>query len=457
MQRIRNSLSAKVFLWVAGALALCSFLIYGLVMLTLPKQYSALALSRIAAETDQLVLEIAGADYDSARERIYDFCIQNQAAAVLTTGEETVVFGSGAGLQGAKDSYSVSMVLPFSDRVESGILTVVAASSATAEIAHSFLRLFPLAAVAILALSALSAWACSRLLVGPVLQISSVSERMAQMDLTWHCPSERTDELGTLARSLNTLSERLTEAMGELESANAQLRRDVDASRRLEEERRNFFAAASHELKTPLAIIKGQLESMALGIGDYQNHEKYFPQVLAVVARMERLIREILLISKMESGVPDSSFAVEPLAPLLQACLTELEPLAQERQIRLECGPISPSVSVRINRQLFQKAITNILSNAICYSAAGQCVTVALTACELTVENTGASIAEEDLPSLFAPFYRADPSRSRESGGSGLGLFLVKTILERHGFPYRIENVENAVRFTMILNQNKTE
>lgn len=141
---------------------------------------------------------------------------------------------------------------------------------------RTFLKILPLVIALILLISALSAWFCSRLIVSPVLNISSVSKRMAQMDMTWHCETGRTDELGTLADSLNTLSTRLAQAMGELETANAQLREDIAAARTLEKQRRDFFAAASHELKTPITILKGQLENMALGIGDYKTMKSIF-------------------------------------------------------------------------------------------------------------------------------------------------------------------------------------
>lgn len=169
---------------------------------------------------------------------------------------------------------------------------------------------------------------------------------------------------------------------------------------------------------------------------------------------MEQLIREILAISKMESGVPESSFAKEALSPILQTCITEAKPLATEKQIMIDTQQISETASAYINKQLFQKAVSNILSNAVCYSPPGQRVTIALTQNVFTVENTGVTIAKEDLPSLFSPFYRVEQSRNRKSGGSGLGLYIVKTILELHGFRYKMENADNAVRFTICLNQN---
>lgn len=418
-------------------------------MVLLPRQYTALSDNRIAQDFELLTSVLDGTDYETASGKIYSFCIQNHTTAMLATGDKTVLFGGS--MEAAENTTSVSALVQFSDVSESSILTVLSSASTAQEITRTFFKLLPLVAVLSLLISALSAWLCSRVIVRPVLHISSVAKRMAQLDMTWRCDVGRADELGILAESLNTLSQRLGQAMGALEAANAQLKADIAASQALEKQRRDFFAAASHELKTPVTILKGQLESMALGIGDYRNHKKYLPQALAAAERIEGLILEVLAIAKMEAGIPETSFTEAPLAPILRACGAEMEALAREKQIAIDMRQVSDTVSARIHSQLFPKAVSNLLSNAVRYSPPGQRVAVSLDQDALTVENTGASIAEEDLPSLFAPFYRVDKSRNRQSGGSGLGLYLVKTILDLHGFGCTIENVPNAVRVTVKL------
>lgn len=452
MRRMKNSLAVKVFVWVACALMVCSLLVYGIVMVTIPQQYTAFANNRVEQETGKLVKELDGMDYASANKKIYNFCIRNHVAAMLTTGARSEMFGEDAGTEEAENTYSISIVLRFSDLGEDSVLTVVASASTADEITGAFLKLLPLLIVIILLISLLSAWLCSRLIAAPVLQICNVSKRMAQMDMTWHCETERTDELGILADSLNTLAGRLTQTMGELEETNAWLREEVALSRMLEKQRRDFFAAASHELKTPITVLKGQLESMMLGIGDYKNYEKYFPQTLDTVESMEQLIREILMISKMESGIPEESFTNEVIGDILQVCAAAIEPLAEEKQISIAVRLPKEKIRMCVNRRLFQKAVSNILSNAVRYSPAGQHIVITLTEKVLTVENTGTSIDGEELSSLFAPFYRSDKSRNRKSGGSGLGLYIVKTILELHDLDCKIENGENSVVFSICLN-----
>ena len=122
----------------------------------------------------------------------------------------------------------------------------------------------------------------------------------------------------------------------------------------------------------------------------------------------------------------------------------------EDKQIALTLA-IQPGVHCRGDLRLLEKAFDNVLSNAVAYSPAGARITVRLQEGVCTIENTGIQIAEEDLARLFTPFYRVDKSRSRNSGGSGLGLYITKTILDRHSIRHTLANTENGVKFTAFL------
>ncbi len=271
--RVRGSLSLKVFLWVMTALTVCSLLIYGIVMFVIPRQYTALSNNRMEEEIERLSREVDGADLLTAKEQISYFCRRNNASAVLKFGGESVSFGMDfwefESAMGYEENYTVSIVLTLND-VEGCFLTIVLSRGA-GELNRAFLQIAPLVFALILLISAVSAWLCSRAIVRPVLKISGVSRRMAQLDMTWRCEEGRTDELGILGRSLNTLSYRLAEALAKLEGSNEKLRQEIATVNAMEQQRRDFFAAASHELKTPVTILKGEIESMILGIGKYKD------------------------------------------------------------------------------------------------------------------------------------------------------------------------------------------
>lgn len=448
--KIKSSLSLKVFLWVMTALTACSLLIYGIVMFIIPRQYTTLSNNRVNGELERLSEELDGECLAAAKERISDFCGRNRAAALLSFGEGSVSFGMDFGgpepAAGQEGDYTVSIMLNLTD-VKGGFLTVILPSGAAGELNRAFWQIAPLIFAVILLIAAVSAWLCSRAIVRPVLKLSGVSKRMAELDMTWRCEEGRSDELGVLGRSLNTLSSRLAKALAELEGSNEKLRREIATVNAMENQRRDFFAAASHELKTPVTILKGQIESMILGIGKYKDVESVLPQTLCEVERMEALVRELLGIVKLEMGAGGKQTGTVAVHEELREVLAVLLALAKERGTVLSCEV--KEVFLPGNPALFRKALHNIVGNAIRHSPEKSRVDIRLSEECLTVVNTGVSLPEEELSSLFTPFYRVEKSRNSSTGGSGLGLYLVKMILQLHGLGFSLGNGEGGVVFTV--------
>lgn len=453
IKRIKNSLSAKVFFWIAGLLVLCSLLIYGMVMFFLPQSYTTVVSNRAVDEMNQLAETLTQTNYSDADEVIEEFCKNQQAMIILSDGSQTTSFGfvSEESIR-RNETMTYTAQTNFPDREEDFSLTITISVSAGHELTMAFLKLLPLLLALILLISGSGAFLCSRILVKPVLEISRISKRMANLDMTWDCKVNRTDELGILANSLNTMSKRLDAAMKELEGANQKLREDMEHITELARQRRDFFAAASHELKTPITILKGQIESMILGIGSYKDTGKVLPETLKEVENMERLVKEILAISKIEMDGLAGKAEPFSLSDVLLKITESLAPLAQERKITVH-SQISENIVIFGNASLLEKALHNIINNAIRHSPKDAEVFLNLTPSELTVINTGTAIPPEDLPVLFTPFYRVEKSRNKATGGSGLGLYLVKTILELHGFGYCIQNTEKGVMFTINFKQ----
>ncbi len=454
-RKIRKSLNIKVFLWVFAALTICSMIIYGIVLTVLPKQYQITSDKQMEQNVDTLVSELRSMSYEDSIKKIYNFCIQNNAAAMLIDDKETLNFGEIQSNELTVATSSIGMEIAFSDSETEYMLVLSSVTQAADRISYLMLRFLPIIFIIILLLSFLSAFICSKVIVTPIAKISQISKKMTTLDMTWRCDIESNDEIGVLASSLNTMANRLQTTMEELESANEQLTADVKKFQALEVQRRNFFAAVSHELKTPLTILKGQIENMILGYGDYQNHKKYLPQALKATEAIEHLVKEIIAISKMESMDLKDTLQNVSLSGFINETIETLLPLARDKNIQIHQN-ISTDVIVSVNRNLWNKALSNIIGNAIRHSPWGEEVFISLQSCEqsnaLVVENTGVSISENDLPHMFTPFYRVDKSRSKATGGSGLGLYIVKTILDLHGMAYSIQNTTKGVAFFLYLN-----
>ncbi len=452
---IKNSLSVKVFLWVFSALTICSMLIYGIVLTVLPGQYQVTSDKQLDANTEILVSKLQGMPYEEAVKEIYNFCIQNNTAAILSDDNGALTFGEIKSEALTVATSSIATTVTFLDS-ETEYALVVSSLSQTADVILSLmLRFLPIIFAIILFLSSLSAFICSKVIVSPIAKISQISKRMTSLDTTWKCDIESNDEIGVLASSLNTMASRLHETMQDLTNANNQLTEDVEKFKALEEQRKNFFAAVSHELKTPLTILKGQIENMILGYGDYQNHQKYLPEALKATEDIEHLVKEIIAISKMESMDLEETLQKVSLKQTMNDTVQAILPLAQDKDIQIHQN-INTDMVLFVNLGLWNKALSNIIGNAVRHSPCGEDVFITLQSFEngnaIVIENTGASIPEADLPHMFTPFYRADKSRNKATGGSGLGLYIVKTILDLHGMTYLIKNTQQGIAFFLYLN-----
>lgn len=274
-------------------------------------------------------------------------------------------------------------------------------------------RVRPYLILFIFVLSLLGALFYSLCITRPIVGLTGISRKMAALDFNWRCPDTRKDEIGVLSRNLNELSDRLKAALLDLKEANASLQRDIDREREMERRRSAFFAAASHELKTPITVLKGQISGMLAGVDIYQDRDKYLARSLAVTGRMEKLIQEMLTISRMEQD----SFAIRRdrvnLAGLIQEQISLAEDLAQLKEQEL-CVSLTPETVIPGDKILLSRVVSNLLANALHYSPEAALVSVRLFADEtgavLEIENSGAHIPEESLSRILS----AAPVRGRE-------------------------------------------
>lgn len=271
---------------------------------------------------------------------------------------------------------------------------------------------------------------------------------MANMDFSGLCPTNRTDEVGVLSQSLNGLSENLSVALSELQKANQKLQADINMERQLERQRSEFFSAASHELKTPITIIKGQLQGMLYQVGRYKDRETYLAKSLETTEALENMVQELLTISRIDSPEYACNKNNFDLSKLINNCFADYEDLFVQKDLTVQKS-IQSNVFITGDMQLLQKVFNNLLSNAYAYSEAGNHITANLRQVNnnitFTIENMGAHIPDEDIPKLFEAFYRVEQSRNRTTGGTGLGLYIVKTILDLHNAQIKISNTASGV------------
>lgn len=208
--------------------------------------------------------------------------------------------------------------------------------------------------------------------------------------------------------------------------------------------------------------MKGYLEGMIYNIGPYQNRDQYLKKNHQIIESMQQLVREILSMSKLEQHTFKLKIEEVNLSKLLGTITKDLEFFASQKSIQI-IKEIDSDFSVYTDRVLFEKACKNIIHNAVMYSPHDEKVYIKLNndskhgQIKMQIINTGVNIKDEDIQQIFKPFYRIEKSRNRNTGGSGLGLYIVKQILETLNIKYTIKNMEHSVQFCMNIPLSKNK
>lgn len=429
------------------------------------------------AETNSFIQQLKNIKLEDSGNLFDSYLINNNALIQLYTSDyksvdiptETTVFPDGSNLTFSNitasesaestveseplfNSITQEYELHFADTSIDYILAVTGTRQNFAEIIHSVTTVFPIWLLIVLLISLLTAWFYSKFITKPIKELSQNSEAMANLNFDILCEINRVDEIGTLSKNLNKLSENLSHTLNELKESNALLLSDMEKERLTEQKRLDFFSSISHELKTPLTVLRGQLEGMIQGIGIYSDKEKYLRKALHTVSGTEAMVQEILTLSKI-STANAIKLTNTNLSTLLTDLCYNLEDTAALNDIILHLE-LQVNVYVLTDNDLISKIFVNIIVNGINHSFEGSEVFISLKQTDnnihFTCLNTNAYLPPESLPRIFDAFYRVDSSRNKETGGSGLGLYIVKTGLELLHANYSIENVENGVLFSIL-------
>lgn len=285
----------------------------------------------------------------------------------------------------------------------------------------------------------------SKRIARPLLLINRTTKKIAALDFSEKISIASKDEIGDLSQTINELSDTL-------HSHIKQLRQDIEKEKQLENTRKEFIAGVSHELKTPLSVIKSCISIVRDGVASHKR-EHYLEAMENEVNRMDMLIVDMLELAKFESGTYklklDAFFIDTVIRQICQQLSLELD--KKQLQLHTDLAP----VEVIANQHRIEQVITNFLTNAIRYSPEKE--SISITAMEeegsvkVCVENKGVHIEKQHLEKIWGRFYRGEPSRQRSKGGTGLGLAICKKILDLHGAAYGVANTAEGVLFYFYL------
>lgn len=297
----------------------------------------------------------------------------------------------------------------------------------------------------------LLAWYFSKKITEPIMELATLSQKMADLDFDAKYTSGGSNEIGVLGESFNRMSEKLEQTISNLKEANYKLQKDIEQKEKRENMRSEFLGNVSHELKTPIALIQGYAEGLKEGVNDDSESREFYCEVIMDEAgKMNRMVKNLLALNQLEFGEDDVQFDRFDITSLIFGVLQSLDILIEQKEAQIIFCHKDP-IYVWADEFKVEQVVRNYINNALNHVDGEKVIEIKITqendVAKITVFNTGTPIPEEDLPHIWEKFYKVDKARTREYGGNGIGLSIVKAIMESFGKGYGAINHSNGVEF----------
>ena len=292
----------------------------------------------------------------------------------------------------------------------------------------------------------------AKMITYPILELAEISNKMGKLDFTAKYIGNRSDEIQTLGLNMNYMSDRLKKAIDELQEANELLKEDIKRKEAIDEMRKDFIANVSHELKTPIALIQGYAEGLNEGLCEDEESRKYYTEVILDESeKMNKMVKQLLTLSSLESGNSILHKENFNLTSLIESVLGSISILIGEKNVNIEFDS-DKEIFLNADEFKIEEVVTNYISNSIHHvSDSGEIkINVSDDGENITfsVYNTGNPIPEKDLNNIWEKFFKVDKAHSRAYGGSGIGLSIVKAIVEAHNGTVAVRNILDGVEFS---------
>jgi len=312
-------------------------------------------------------------------------------------------------------------------------------------------RFYTIIGASVILISAIIIYLFSRRVTKPVMELADISKRMTALDFDAKFESKGENEIDVLGEHMNQLSETLEKTISELKTANNELRRDIEHKEKIDEMRKEFLANVSHELKTPLALIQGYAEGLKDGISeDDQSREYYLEVIMDEAQKMNAMVRKLLTLNEVEFGQDAVTMERFDVSEVIEGIAGSYALFVQQKGGKLRLNVQRP-LYVWSDELKIEEVISNYLGNACNHLDGERIIEIKAEQKDekvrISVFNTGKQIPEEDMERIWEKFYKVDKAHTREYGGSGIGLSIVKAIMESVNGSYGAKNYLNGVEF----------
>lgn len=294
-------------------------------------------------------------------------------------------------------------------------------------------------------------WFVSNKVTKPILELTDISKRMNNLEFDAKYSGKSRTEVAMLGENINQLSSTLEKTISELKTANNELLKDIERKNQIDEMRKDFLSNVSHELKTPIALIQGYAEGLREGIlEDDESKEFYCEVIMDEASKMNHLVKRLLTLNELEFGKDNITMERFDIVNLIQNYIQSARILLEQNQVVIKMKDYSP-IYVWADEIKTEEVFANYLTNAVNHAKREKVIEIALTyhanIVRVSVVNTGDPIPKDSLNLIWDKFYKVDKARTREYGGSGVGLSIVKAIMTSMNQKFGVINYENGVEF----------
>jgi signal transduction histidine kinase len=379
------------------------------------------------------------------------------------------IFSSGKTLSQVYDDKKrnlkhIVVITPMSINTKNDSILITVSSFQSIKEASSIIgQFYKYIFIALIFIGLILSFIYSDLISKPLKRLNKVARKMSAMDFTEKCITDREDEIGNLANTLNFLSENLSNALDDLRNKNKKLQADIEKERKLEKIRKEFIAGVSHELKTPIGIIEGYAEGLKDNIVDGEAKDIYLDIIIDESNKMNKLVMDMLELSRLESDSNKLQISSFDIVSLTNEILFKYTNNFAEKNLKINKAYSDKNIIMVVGDEFkIESVITNFITNAIKYTNENESINIFIgvdnTKALFSIENTGAFLKKDDLEKIWVQFYRVDKARSRSEGSSGLGLAIVKQMLTQHNSTFGVRNTSNGVEFffDLILDNSNT-
>lgn len=406
----------------------------------------------IIKDKDDIAIYLSNKDYLSSIRKIIDFWGINRKQEYIILEEK-----DNLEIMKIRDTETSSNYILLRGKLDNGYSTYIripiSSIQESVRISNRFLYLI---AGIVIIIGGIAIIYISKSFSNPISELNSIAKKMANLDFSHKYIVTDDDEINELGESINAMSEKLEKTINQLRNTNIELEKDIEKKSKIDEMRKSFISDVSHELKTPIALIQGYSEGLLENVNSDPESRKFYAEViLDETNKMDKMVKQLLELMKLEYEKREFNNRIFDIVELEKEIVRASQVMLDEKNINVEFETIE-NINVYADDFYISQIITNYLTNAIKhveekygekYIKITNTILPEKDKVRITLFNTGNNISKENLTRIWNRFFKTDEARNREAGGTGIGLSIVRAIMNNYGQDYGVENKENGVEF----------